>query len=154
MRPVIFLFTAAVLSLACSKQKPNPSEDPSAAVADSPEAQAQLDAEILGKDLFEVVDVVMSYRSSHSGHLPKTLRQVGLDSLTPVGIRRLAIQGSRPLVTIIFRRPGERRVATCQGTSELLEDASLNSGLFAIQCTMRSGDERTFHVGQLPAKQK
>lgn len=153
MRPVTLLFTAAVLSFACSKKKPNPPQDPSAAVADTPEEQAQLDAEILGKDLFDVVDLVMSYKSSHSGRLPKTLRQVGLDSLTPLGVRRLAIQRGHPLVTIIFRRPGERRVATCQGTSDILEEASLNSGLFTIQCTMRSGDEQPFHVGQLPAKQ-
>ena len=81
------------------------------------------------------------------------LRQVGLDSLTPVGVRRLANQRSHPLVTIIFRRPGERQVTACQGTNDVLEEASLSSGEFTIQCTMRSGEERTFHVGQLLAKQ-
>ena len=43
----------------------------------------QADAEELGRALFDAVDRVMSYRSSHQNMLPNSLRTAGIDSLSP-----------------------------------------------------------------------
>lgn len=104
------------------------------------------DAAVLGAEIFDVVDQVMSFRSAHNGHWPRTLREVGVDSLTRTTIRRLALQEGGPVVTVVFRSPGGRRVTGCRGSGDIQEEASLNSGAFTVACTLTGGGESDFKV--------
>ena len=123
------------------------------ATSDGPGASvdpAQRQADLLGRDLFEVVDRVMSFRSSHQGRLPKDLRLLGVDSLTPGTIRRYRADDKTPVVTVATRHPEEGPVRTCTGTNQVLEDASLNSDAFSVSCTIESGETRIFRVQRHP----
>jgi len=113
-----------------------------------PADPAQADANQLGRELFEIVDRVMAYRSSHRNRLPTSLRQVGLDSLTPLFVRRLSRQGSDPLVTIAFRRPEGRVLRSCAGTSMVLESSVLHDGTFDVKCELTAGGVRHFEIGR------
>lgn len=112
------------------------------------------DAAVLGRELKEIVDRVMSYKSSHRNALPNSLRQVGIDSLTPVFIRRLSRQGNDPLVTIAYRRRDGHPVALCRGTNVVLEDAMLREGKFDLVCEMSGGNIRNFVIEPPPPPPK
>jgi len=101
---------------------------------------------MLGRELAEIVDRVMAYRSSHRGQLPTSLRQAGIDSLTPIFIRQYSRQGRDPLVTIRFRNLTDRDVAACRGTNMVLEDAMLHAGRFDVNCEMTAGGVQTFTI--------
>jgi hypothetical protein len=107
---------------------------------------AQADAELLGREVFEIVDRVMSYRSSHRGKLPASLRQAGLDSLAPLYVRRLGRQGSDPLVTIVFRNTTGHVLSDCRGSNAVLEDQALRGGSFDVTCTVIGGGPRRFTI--------
>lgn len=110
----------------------------------------QADADTLGRELYDIVDRVMAYRSSHRNRLPVSLRQAGLDSLTPKFVRRLARQGDEPLVTIAYRRPEGHVLRSCAGTSLVLENSMLHDGAFDILCDLVAGGSRQFWVGGTP----
>jgi hypothetical protein len=109
---------------------------------------AQADAEELGKALFDAVDRVMSYRSAHQTQLPGSLTIAGIDSLSPAIVLRYTKSGSSPLVTAVFRHTSDRELASCEGTNDVLEDASLHEGAYTINCTMVGGGTRGFTVGR------
>lgn len=111
-------------------------------------------AQMLGRELSEIVDRVMSYRSSHRNQLPNSLRQAGIDSLTSLFIRRYQRQGSSPYVTIRFRNTSDRAVASCSGTNMVLEDAVLHDGRFDVSCEMTAGGTQTFTIEPPPAPKK
>jgi len=111
-------------------------------------------AQLLGRELAEIVDRVMSYRSSHRGQLPASLRQAGLDSLTPIFIRQYSRQGSDPLVTIRFRNTEGRPVVACRGTNMVLEDAMLHEGRFDVSCETSAGGVETFTIEPPPPPKK
>jgi hypothetical protein len=140
------LIALALAASACQRDKPSAAgrTDPAAVPADP----AQADANELGRELFEIVDRVMAYRSSHRNRLPTSLRQVGLDSLTPMFVRRLSRQGSDPLVTIAFRRPEGRVLRSCAGTSMVLENSALHDGTFDVTCELVAGGVRPFEIGR------
>ncbi len=141
---------AAGLALACGSGGESPRRD-----ADAPPADpAQAEAELLGRDLADIVDRVMAYRSAHQNRLPASLRQAGIDSLAAQFVRRLGRQGGDPLVTVVFRRTEGRLVTGCSGTSAVLEDASLRGGAFEVSCTMAAGGAQTFTVPPLPPPPK
>ncbi len=102
---------------------------------------APSDAQQLGTEMFELIDRIADYRSSHEGRPPKTLRQLGVDSLTPNTIRRLAVQGRTFTVTIAYRRPQGRAVLNCAAGEDALEQAALNEGRFAVSCDTPTGPE-------------
>ena len=81
---------------------------------ESPVAVRPSDAQQLGTEMFELIDRIADYRSSHEGRPPKSLRQLGVDSLTPNTIRRLAVQGRTFTVTVAYRRPAGPRGAELQ----------------------------------------
>lgn len=141
-----FAIAALVLVMACGGEKHGAPRRPEEASRDP----AQVDAEFLGREVADIVDRVMSFKSAHQGRLPTTLRQAGIDSLEPRFVRRLVRQGTRPLVTIAFRHTEGRHVASCQGTSAVLEDQALRDGAFDVSCTMVGGEQRTFTI-PLPA---
>ena len=137
-------------ALACGSGGDPPKRDADASPADP----AQAEAELLGRDLADIVDRVMAYRSAHQNRLPSSLRQAGIDSLAPQFVRRLGRQGSEPLVTVVFRRTDGRLVTGCSGTSAVLEDASLREGAFEVSCTVAAGGVQTFTVPPLPPPPK
>ena len=121
----------------CSKKEP-----PKPPVSEGvPVAGAPADVQQLGTEMFELIDRVADYRSSHEGKPPKSLRQLGVDSLTANTIRRLAIQGRTFTVTVVYRRPEGRTVQSCSAGEDALEQAALNEGRFAVSCDTPSGPQ-------------
>jgi len=107
---------------------------------------AQRDAEFLGRQVADLVDRVMAYKSAHQGRLPSSLRQAGIDSLAPTFVRRLGRDGDRPLVTIAFRHPEEHQVASCQGTDQVLLDEAMREGVFDVSCALVAAGTKTFTI--------
>ncbi|MBK6423486.1 MAG: hypothetical protein IPJ95_03625 [Gemmatimonadetes bacterium] len=129
-------------------------EAPARAASGPPIDPAQAEAELLGRDLADIVDRVMAYRSAHQNRLPSSLRQAGIDSLAPQFVRRLGRQGGEPRVTVVFRRTEGRMLTSCTGTSAVLEDASLRGGAFEVSCTLAAGGTQPFTVPPLPPPPK
>jgi hypothetical protein len=109
----------------------------------------QLDAETLGREVFELVDRAVDYRGSHRGRPATSLRQMGVDSLTPITARHLVNLNREPVVTVQFRKVADREITSCRGDGQILEEASINAGRFTLMCTSRSGAQRPVQVGGL-----
>lgn len=107
----------------------------------------QLDAETLGQEVLELVDRAVDYRGSHRGRPASSLRQIGVDSLTPTTARHLLNVNREPVVTVQFRRVDGRRITSCRGDSHILEEAAINAGRFTLMCTASSGAQRPVQVG-------
>ena len=67
-------------------------------------AADQADAETLGREVLELVDRAVDYRGSHRGRPAGSLRQLGIDSLTPSTARHLVNVNREPVVTVSFRK--------------------------------------------------
>ena len=78
---------------------------------------------------------------------PASLRQMGVDSLTPATARVLVSVEREPVVTVSFRRRDSREVVACRGDGQILEEASLNGGRFTLMCTTSAGAQRPIQVG-------
>ena len=131
-------------ALGCSSEKRKQ------AAARAAEHTPQGNAQLLGRELVAIIDRVMSYRSSHRGQLPASLRQAGIDSLTPVFARHFTRQGDAPLITIRFRNLADRQVAACRGTNMVLEEAMHRGGRFDVTCELTAGGTRTFTIEPPP----
>jgi hypothetical protein len=105
------------------------------------------DAEYLAREVFELVDRAVDYRGSHRGRPAKSLRQMGVDSLTPATARNLINLDRQPVVTVTFRKVDGREVTSCRGDSQILEEAALHGGRFTLMCTTRTGAQRPIQVG-------
>jgi hypothetical protein len=105
----------------------------------------QRDVQTLGREIFDLVDRAVDYRGSHRGRPAATLRQMGVESLTTSTVRRMANVQREPVITVSFRQPAGREVVSCRGTSQILEEASLN-GRYTLMCTARSGAQRPMEV--------
>jgi hypothetical protein len=103
------------------------------------------DAQVLGHEIFELVDRAVDYRGSHRGRPPATLKQMGVESLTTTTVRRMVNVQREPVVTVRFRQPGGRQLVSCWGESKILEDASVN-GRYTLMCTASSGAQRPIEV--------
>ncbi len=144
------LLLAAGLALACSSGADTPKP-----AADAPPADpAQVEAELLGRDLLDIMDRVMAYHSAHQNRLPTSLRQAGIDSLAPEFVRRLSRQGKDPVVTVVFRRTAGRTLQQCWGSSVVLDDVIVHGGSFEVSCTLVDGASRTFTVPPPPPPPK
>ena len=137
---------ALLLGAACSGGGSGGSAPKPPQRASEPKDPAQADAELMGREVLEIMDRVMSYRSSHQGRLPSSLRQAGLDSLAPQFIRRLGRKGSDPLVTIVLRNTTGHALNSCQGTQTVLEDQALRGGAFDVSCTVIGEGTQYFTV--------
>lgn len=109
----------------------------------------QHDAEVLGREIFDLVDRAVAYRASHQGRPANSLRQMGVESLTQATVRRVVNVQRDPVITVAFRRPAGREIVSCRGDSQILEDKSLN-GSFTLMCTASSGAQRPMQVGESP----
>ncbi len=130
--------------MACGAKESAP---PRQADARPREPRDQQDAETLGREIFELVDRAIDYRGSHRGRPAASLRQMGVDSLTPATARVLVNLAREPLVTVSFRRTDTREITSCRGDSQILEEASLNGGRFTVMCTTGSGSQRPMRIG-------
>jgi hypothetical protein len=137
---------ALLLLVACGRPAPPPVE------AGATRTDVPAEATALGNELFELVDRAVEYRSTHMGQPAASLRDLGLDSLSPTSARLVA--GTEPIAfTSTLRRPGGGIVA-CSATEDVLEQASLNEGRFAVQCETASGP-RSYEVTRpVPAAAK
>jgi hypothetical protein len=142
-----------ISTAACHKEKPLPKGAPPPVGAKAEDIQAQEEAEFLGADLFEVIDRVVSYKTSHRGNVPRSLRQVGIDSLTGATARRLTIEDDKPTVTSAFRRTEGRKLQLCIGDSDNLEEAALNGGEFTVRC-LSAGRLEAIKVGKPKPEKK
>jgi hypothetical protein len=106
-------------------------------------ATADEDGAILGREIFDLVDRAMSYRSSHRGRLPNNLRELGIDELTPSTSRTLTVDGPVPTVTVGFRSNAGHTVSNCRATSAALEEAALSGGAFSLICNLVAGGTTT-----------
>jgi hypothetical protein len=140
-----------VLALVCLVAACGDEEGPRNA-AHQPKADLpadQLDAETLGREVLELVDRAVDYRGSHRGRPAASLRQMGVDSLTPTTARHLLNVNREPVVTVQFRKVEGRAITSCRGDGHILEEASINAGRFTLMCSSRSGVQRPIQVGGL-----
>jgi len=110
------------------------------------------DAELLGREVFDLVDRAIDYRGSHRGRPASSFRQMGIDTLTTTTVRRLVNLEREPVVTVAFRRPETREITSCRGDSQILEEATLNAGNFTLMCTTSSGAQRPMRIGDSPGR--
>lgn len=141
------LLLLTLLVAACSEPKPGTGNAPAAAEAPAAGDGAEQEAQLLGREIFGIMDRVMAYRSSHFNNLPKDLPAAGIDSLTRTTIRRLSKEGAVPTITVVFRSGGGHALKGCSGSSRVIEDSMLNGGAFDVQCTTAAGETRDFRVG-------
>ena len=134
-----------VLALVCLVAACGDKESPRTA-AQQPESDLP-DTEVLGREVLELVDRAMDYKGSHRGRPASSLRQMGVDSLTPTTARHLINVSREPVVTVQFRKVDGREVISCRGDSHILEEATVNAGRFTLMCTSRSGAQRPVQVG-------
>jgi hypothetical protein len=106
------------------------------------------DAHILGREIFDLVDRAIDYRGSHRGRPAANFRQMGIESLTTLTVRRVANVEREPVVTVAFRQPDGRQILSCRGDSQVLEEAAVK-GSFTIMCTASSGAQRPMEVGEI-----
>jgi len=97
------------------------------------------DAAYLGREIFDLVDRAADYKGSHRGKPPRSLKQMGLDSLAGPVVRRIATVSDSSVVTVAYRQSRGRTVASCEATARILEEAALNEGKFTLVCTTPSG---------------
>jgi hypothetical protein len=142
------------LVLACVAAKCEPAADAKPRVIEEEERLPpdQRDAHALGREVFELVDRAIAYRTSHRGRPAATITQMGIESLTPLMVRRVVNVQREPMVTVAFRKPDGRMIVSCRGDNKVLEDASLNGGRFTLMCTTSSGAQRPMEVGVQPER--
>jgi hypothetical protein len=140
------------LGLACAAAGCTPGDEPQPRATDRginlpPD---QRDAHELGHEIFDLIDRAIAYRASHRGRPAATLRQMGIESLTPATVRRMVNLQREPVITVAYRRPERREIVSCRGDSGILVEASLHGGRFTLMCTSNSGAQRPMEVGDLP----
>jgi hypothetical protein len=134
------LLTALALA-GCSGTGSSSSRPP----ASSQLTPEQRDVQALGREIFDLVDRAVDYRGSHRGRPAASLRQMGVESLTTATVRRMVNLQREPVITVSFRKTAGREVISCRGTSQILEEASLN-GRYTLMCTASSGAQRPMEV--------
>jgi hypothetical protein len=137
------LFLAMLFLAGCSgKDKPSPVPIAAADSASTPEAEAA----ILGRELYDLVDQAMSYKSAHRGRPPRSLRELGVDQLTRSTSRTLTASGGEATVQVEFRNLGTHVLRNCRATSAILEEAAINGGEFSVICTTVTGGSTTLRI--------
>lgn len=144
-RRVARLLLMALMLAGCGKEE---TSRPAAAQANADVPSDERDAAILGREVFELVDRAVDYKGSHRGRPAASWRQMGIDSLTTLTVRRLVNVAREPVITVAFRRSDTRAITSCRGGKEILEEAAINGGRFTVSCTDRSGVERPTVVGR------
>lgn len=108
-------------------------------------AAAQADADRLGREVFDLLDRAASYAATHQRQYPPSLREAGVDSLTPAVARVLKTEGP-PLAIVMFRRPIGKVLTSCRAPIDILEESALNDGQFTVTCTDSTGQGHPYTV--------
>jgi len=114
-------------------------------MASRPPAEAE--AEALCPVVLEVGGGACESVGSHRGRPAASLRELGIDSLTPTTARHLINVSREPVVTVSFRKTDGRHITSCRGDSHILEESSINAGRFTLMCISSSGAQRPIQVG-------
>ena len=146
MRPNLVVVMGALL-LGCGAEKESGRETGNQG-AEQAAASSDEDVAVLGREIFDLIDRAMSYRSAHRGQLPRNLRELGIDDLTPTTSRTLTIADNVPTVTVAFRAPERHTVSSCRGTNAILEESSLGGGTFSLICTLAAGGSTTLKASR------
>jgi hypothetical protein len=142
MRPALVAFAAAAL-WACGKG------DTSATPASAPRTaadSAEADATTLGREIYHVLDLAADYRGSHRGRLPRSLRDLGTDSLTSSIARSISTTPDFA-ARASFRNSAGHMWVACEGQLKVLEDAVLGSGRYTLTCFSANGESHEVQAG-------
>ncbi len=110
---------------------------------------AAADARRLGEEGLRVFDEVMAYGTSRR-RFPVSLREAGVDSLTPVTARWIETDAGKPMVWVAFRDPAGHALLACGVDRQSLEDRSLADGSYAARCRADDGAVTDRRVGAEP----
>ncbi len=137
----IALILAAALAAGCRA-------DPEPARADAPALPtAEADAGQLGREVLRLLDQLAEYRGANRNRLPRTLRHLGVDSLTPEFARSFELTGDGAVATVAFRRADGHAIRQCSGGLELLESAAIADGRYVLHCITTAGETREITAG-------
>ncbi len=123
----VLLVAAGLAACAGSSSSKSKAPPPSSALDTLPPDRR--DAALLGREVFQLVDKAADYKGSHRGNPPATLRQMGVESLAPVFVRRIRVVSDSAVVTVAFRK-----------------EATLRGGTFSILCATPSGAINRYQV--------
>ena len=138
---------ALILTLAAGGCRRDAAPSPGLA-ADPPAADgAAADATRLGREIFGVIDRAAEYRVANRGRAATSLRQIGVDSLTPELARWVGVRDGRIVAGAAFRRTAGHAWASCEAGEEALEQAALAGGRYELLCTDIGGERRTATAG-------
>lgn len=140
------LLPALLLAGACSGKDNRTATTTTTDNAESSVATLEADAAVLGGEVYRLVDQAMSYKSSHRGRLPRSLRELGVDALTPTTSRTLTSTGGEPTVLVEFRNLASHSLRSCRGNSAVLEEASMSEGDFTVTCVTTTGGSTTLRA--------
>jgi hypothetical protein len=107
---------------------------------------AQQEATLLGREVFNLLDRLAAYAASNQRKYPMTLREAGIDSLTPKVARRIDTRAVPPMGFAMYRNPLGHLLTSCRGTTDLLEESALNDGRFTVTCTDSNGRSSPYKV--------
>ncbi len=140
------LAAAVVVLTACGRDKSGGPSAPPARPAPPSGDVAEQEATLLGRDVFELLDRLAAYAASNQRKYPVSLREGGIDSLTPKLARRIDTRSSPPMAFSMFRNPLGHQLTSCRGTTDLLEESALNDGQFTVTCTDSQGQSAAYKV--------
>ena len=135
------LIFAAALAAGCR-------DDSEAARTDTPAVPtAESDASRLGREVLGLLDQLAEYRGANRNRLPRSLRHLGVDSLTPEFARSFELTDGGAIVTVAFRRLEGRTLRQCSGGLDVLESAGIADGRYSLRCITISGEVREITAG-------
>ena len=135
-----------VVLAACGGKKGGGTGAPPARPAPPSGDVAQQEATLLGRDVFELLDRLAAYAASNQRKYPVSLREAGIDSLTPKVSRRIDTRAAPPMAYAMYRNPLGHQLTSCRGTTDLLEESALNDGHFTVTCTNSQGQSAPYKV--------
>jgi hypothetical protein len=108
---------------------------------------AEVDATVLGREIYHLLDLASDYRGSHRGRLPRSLRDLGTDSLTSDIARSVNASGPQFMAGAAFRDTAGHFWVACTGQLKVLEDAVIGAGRYTLTCTSPSGEPHEVQAG-------
>ena len=118
-----------------------------ASAAELPPEAADADATRLGREIFTLIDRAAEYRVANRGRAARSLRQLGIDSLTPEFARWVRADGNRIVAGAAFRSPSGHAWVSCEADEGALEEAALAGGRHELVCTDATGERRPATAG-------
>jgi hypothetical protein len=132
-------------SSACGKDKPAAGVVPTRPAPPTGQA-AEQEATLLGREVFDLLDRITGYAAANQRKYPASLREAGIDSLSPKTARRIDTHVTPPMGFVMFRKPLGHLLTSCRGSTDLLEESALNDGRFTVTCTDSLGHSSPYQV--------